>query len=47
MEDWAAQGVRYLKGVGPKVAEKLQKMGLVTQRDLLFHLPTATKIVPG
>lgn len=39
MEDWSAQGVRYLKGVGPKVAEKLQKLGIQTQRDLLFHLP--------
>lgn len=39
MEDWSATGVRYLKGVGPKVAEKLAKLGLKTQRDLLFHLP--------
>jgi len=39
MEDWSAQGVRFLKGVGPRVAEKLQKLGLQTQRDLLFHLP--------
>ena len=39
MEDWSAQGVRYLKGVGPRVAEKLEKLGILTQRDLLFHLP--------
>ena len=39
MEDWSAKGLRYLKGVGPKIAEKLQKLGLKTQRDLLFHLP--------
>ena len=39
MEHWSTQGLRYLKGVGPKVAEKLHKMGLYTQRDLLFHLP--------
>ncbi len=39
MEHWSAQGVRFLKGVGPKVAEKLKKLGLETQRDLLFHLP--------
>ena len=39
MEDWSAQGLRYLKGVGPKVAEKLHKLGIETQRDLLFHLP--------
>ena len=28
-----------LKGVGPKVAEKLQKLDIYTQEDLLFHLP--------
>ncbi|MCP4765184.1 MAG: ATP-dependent DNA helicase RecG [Gammaproteobacteria bacterium] len=39
MEHWSTQGLRYLKGVGPRVAEKLQKLGLQTQRDLLFHLP--------
>ncbi len=39
MQDWSAQGLRYLKGVGPKVAEKLARLGLETQRDLLFHLP--------
>jgi len=39
MEHWSEQGLRYLKGVGPKVAEKLQKLGLQRQRDLLFHLP--------
>jgi ATP-dependent DNA helicase RecG len=39
MEHWSTQGLRYLKGVGPKVAEKLHKLGLRTQRDLLFHLP--------
>jgi len=39
MENWSAQGLRYLKGVGPKVEEKLNKLGLETQRDVLFHLP--------
>jgi len=39
MEHWSQQDLRYLKGVGPKVAEKLQKLGLHRQRDLLFHLP--------
>ncbi len=39
MEHWSTQGLRYLKGVGPKIAEKLHKLGLNTQRDLLFHLP--------
>ena len=28
-----------LKGVGPKVAEKLQRLDVHTQDDLLFHLP--------
>ena len=28
-----------LKGVGPKVAEKLQRLDIHTQQDLLFHLP--------
>ncbi len=39
MEHWSEQGLRFLKGVGPKVAEKLLKLGLTRQRDLLFHLP--------
>ena len=28
-----------LKGVGPKVAEKLQRLDIYSQHDLLFHLP--------
>lgn len=28
-----------LKGVGPKVAEKLQRLDIHNQDDLLFHLP--------
>jgi ATP-dependent DNA helicase RecG len=39
MEDWSLTEVRFLKGVGPKLAEKLEKLGIHTQRDLLFHLP--------
>ena len=39
MEHWSAQELRFLKGVGPKIAEKLNKLGLHNQRDLLFHLP--------
>ena len=31
--------VTSLRGVGPKVAERLQRIGVVTIRDLLFHLP--------
>ena len=39
-----------LKGVGAKLAEKLAKLGLFTQQDLLFHLPyryqDRTRIAP-
>jgi len=31
--------VRYLKGVGPRRAEALDRLGLSTVRDVLFHLP--------
>jgi len=31
--------VRYLKGVGPKRAEKLARLDIYTVRDLLLHLP--------
>jgi ATP-dependent DNA helicase RecG len=30
---------QYLKGVGPKNALKLQKLGIETAQDILFHLP--------
>ncbi len=30
---------QYLKGVGPKNALKLQKIGIETAQDILFHLP--------
>lgn len=33
------QPVRTLKGVGPRVAEKLAHIGIETVQDLLFHLP--------
>ncbi len=39
-----------LKGVGPKLAQKLERLGLATVQDLLFHLPfryqDRTRIVP-
>jgi len=31
--------VNYLKGVGPARAEALRRLGVVTARDLLFHIP--------
>ncbi len=31
--------VNYLKGVGPARAELLRRLGIVTARDLLFHIP--------
>lgn len=31
--------VKYLKGVGPKRAELLKKLGIHTVRDVLYHLP--------
>ena len=31
--------VSSLKGVGAKMAEKCEKLGLFTVQDLLFHLP--------
>ena len=31
--------VTYLKGVGPARAQSLRKLGIVTARDLLFHIP--------
>ncbi|HJQ10399.1 MAG TPA: hypothetical protein VJ840_05140, partial [Gemmatimonadaceae bacterium] len=31
--------VNYLKGVGPARAESLRRLGIVTARDLLYHIP--------
>jgi ATP-dependent DNA helicase RecG len=31
--------VQYLKGVGPKMAAKLQKLGIEKTQDLIFHFP--------
>lgn len=42
--------VHQLRGVGPKLAEMLHKLGIKTVQDLLFHLPTnyqdRTQITP-
>ena len=37
--DIATEPLTTLKGVGPKLADKLQRLGLRTTQDLLFHLP--------
>jgi ATP-dependent DNA helicase RecG len=39
--DPLAQSVQFLKGVGPERAEVLQRLGIQTVRDLLFHFPRA------
>jgi ATP-dependent DNA helicase RecG len=31
--------IQFLKGVGPKWGEALQRMGVLTARDLLYHVP--------
>ncbi|MGH8282276.1 MAG: OB-fold nucleic acid binding domain-containing protein, partial [Gammaproteobacteria bacterium] len=35
----AAPPLRYLRGVGPQVADKLARLGIHSVTDLLFHLP--------
>jgi len=37
--DIATASVTQLKGVGPKLAEKLKRFGIETVQDVLFHLP--------
>lgn len=38
-EEVLHQPVTALRGAGPKLAEKLQRLGLYTVQDVLFHLP--------
>lgn len=42
--------ITYLKGVGPRLAVRLQKLGIETVQDLLFHLPARyqdrTRVMP-
>ncbi|PHS32037.1 MAG: ATP-dependent DNA helicase RecG [Alkaliphilus sp.] len=33
------QGIQFIKGVGPKTAEKLLKIGITTVRDMFYHFP--------
>lgn len=48
--DVSALPVSTLKGVGPKLAERLRALGLETVQDVLFHLPSRyedrTRLVP-
>ena len=49
-ESFEYQSVQTLKGVGPAVAIKLEKLGIYTIQDVLFHLPLRyedrTRVVP-
>jgi ATP-dependent DNA helicase RecG len=42
--------ITYLKGVGPRLAVRLQRLGVETVQDLLFHLPARyqdrTQVIP-
>lgn len=42
--------VQYLKGVGPRRAERLERLGIRSGRDLLYHVPhryeDATRVAP-
>lgn len=48
--DIESQPITVLKGVGPKLAAKLERLGLYTVQDALFHLPyryqDRTRIIP-
>lgn len=50
MANLAGVPVTALKGVGPRMAERLERLGLNTVQDLLFHLPLRyqdrTRVVP-
>lgn len=50
INELAAQSVTQLKGVGPKIAERLAHLGIHNVEDLLFHLPhryqDRTRVVP-
>lgn len=48
--DAAAVPVTALRGVGPRIAQKLERLGLRTLQDVLFHLPARyedrTRVMP-
>jgi len=33
------QGIQFIKGVGPRTAEKLSSLGITTVRDMFYHFP--------
>ena len=39
MSDWSRDDVTTLKGVGPKLKEKFDRLGIQNKQQLLFHLP--------
>ncbi len=39
MADWSRDAVSTLKGVGPKLQEKLARLGIHDKQQMLFHLP--------
>ena len=39
MADWSREAVSTLKGVGPKLQEKLARLGIYDKQQMLFHLP--------
>jgi len=48
--DLSSKSVTTLKGVGPKLAEKLKRLNIISVQDVLFHLPLRyqdrTRLVP-
>ncbi len=50
MNDWSREDVSTLKGVGPRLREKLARLGVQNKQQLLFHLPLRyedrTRITP-
>ncbi len=39
MDDWSREDVSTLKGVGPKLKQKLARLGINNKQQMLFHLP--------
>lgn len=37
--DPLSSSVQYARGVGPKLAKKLERLGIATMKDLLYHFP--------